>query len=115
MTAGAKAWGAALLALAAGAAGWGETPPLRVAALGTVLGEIAVQVGGDRAAVVNLIAPGVDPHTFSPSPADMRALVDAEIVLASGLGLEGYLDRLAARLGPRGRVLAVGDALPRGR
>jgi zinc/manganese transport system substrate-binding protein len=112
LTAGAKARGAALLGLAACAALGGATPPLRVATLGTVLGEIASQVGGGRAAVVNLIAPGVDPHTFNPSPADMRALVDADIVLASGLSLEGYLDRLAARLGPRGRVLAVGDALP---
>ncbi len=83
-----------------------------MATLGTVLGEIAARVGGDRAVVVNLIPPGVDPHTFNPSPADMRALVDADIVLASGLNLEGYLERLAARLGPTSRVLAVGNALP---
>jgi zinc/manganese transport system substrate-binding protein len=103
--------GAAALWLGA-AAGVAAPPPLRVATLGTVLGEIAAQVGGDRVQVTNLIRPGIDPHTFSPSPSDMRALVDADVVLASGLGLEGYLDRVVARLGPGGRVVAVGDALP---
>jgi zinc/manganese transport system substrate-binding protein len=85
---------------------------VRVATLNTVLTEIARQVGGDRVAVVGIVSPGVDPHTFSPSPSDIRALVDADLVLASGLNLEGYLDRLVASAGPSGRIVAVGDALP---
>jgi zinc/manganese transport system substrate-binding protein len=104
----------ALFALAACSA-WavpGDAGPLRVVTLGTVLAEIAVQVGGSDAEVVNLVQPGVDPHTFNPSPADIRTLVDADLVLASGLRLEGYLDRLVASVGPRDRVVAVGDALP---
>jgi zinc/manganese transport system substrate-binding protein len=100
-----------LLLWAAAAAAPAE-PPLRVAALGTVLAEIAGQVGGEAVRVDSLIRPGVDPHSFDPSPAEMRLLVDADLVLASGLGLEGYLGRLAARLGPGGRVASVGDALP---
>ena len=39
-------------------------------------------------------------------------MVDADLVLASGLNLEPYLDRLVANSGLRGRVIAVGDALP---
>ena len=76
----------ALFALAACSA-WavpGDAGPLRVVTLGTVLAEIAVQVGGSDAEVVNLVQPGVDPHTFNPSPADIRTLVDADLVLASG-------------------------------
>jgi ABC-type Zn uptake system ZnuABC Zn-binding protein ZnuA len=69
-------------------------------------------VGGDAAVVTGLVRAGVDPHTFNPSPADIRAVVDADLVLASGLHLEAYLDRLVASSGPRGRVIAVGDALP---
>ena len=100
------------LAACLGPAAVGEPGPLRVVTLGTVLAEIAREVGGTDVRVVNLVEPVVDPHTYNPSPADMRALIDADIVLASGMGLEGYLGRLVAGVGPRGRVVAVGDALP---
>lgn len=99
---------AACLSLEAGA----EPGVLRVATLNTVLTEIAREVGGMDADVVGLVAPGVDPHTFNPSPADIRAVVDADVVLASGLNIEVYLDRLAADVGPRGRLVAIGDLLP---
>lgn len=99
-------------AACAALAGQGSPPPIRVVTLSTVLAEIAQEVGGREAEVVNLVRSGVDPHTFNPSPADIRTLIDADVVLASGLGLEGYLGRLVASIGPRGRVVAVGDALP---
>jgi zinc/manganese transport system substrate-binding protein len=86
--------------------------PLQVVTLSTVLTEVATAVGGDAVQVVGLVQPGVDPHTFNPSPADVRAMVDADLVLASGLDLEGYLARLVAGAGPRGRVIAVGDRMP---
>jgi len=100
------------LAACAAWAGPGDPRPLRVVTLSTVLAEIAREVGRGGAGVVNLVEPGVDPHTFNPSPAEIRTLIDADVVLASGLKLEGYLDRLVASVGPRGRVVAVGDALP---
>ncbi len=103
----------ALLGLAASVAPLrADERPLRVATLNTILTEIASEVGGDKVEVIGLIQPGVDPHTFEPSPADMRAVVDADLVFASGLHLESYLDRLVANVGTRGRVVAVGDALP---
>lgn len=104
----AAAW---LSALACGATP-AQPGPIRVVTLSTVLTEIARKVGGERVSVVCLVRPGVDPHTFSPSPSDVRAVVDADVVLASGLNLEAYLDRLVASAGPRGHVLSVGDALP---
>lgn len=86
--------------------------PLRVVALNTVLAEIAREVGGDRVEVNGLVHPGVDPHTFDPSAADLRAMVEADLVLASGLQLESYLDRLVTKIGSAGRVVVVGDLLP---
>ena len=59
---------------------------VRVATLNTVLTEIAREVGGDRVVVAGIVAPGVDPHTFSPSPSDIRALVDADQVLIDIVG-----------------------------
>ena len=67
-----KAWVALLLAwgLAAVPSGAAEpgTGPLRVVTLTTVLTEIAQEVGGGEVDVTGLVQPGVDPHTFNPSP-----------------------------------------------
>jgi zinc/manganese transport system substrate-binding protein len=99
------------VALAAASAAL-RAAPLRVVALSPILTEMAREVGGSEVEATGLLPPGVDPHTFEPAPADMRALADAELVLASGLGLETYLDKLAANSGTRARMVAVGDALP---
>ena len=77
----------------------------------TVLTEIATDVGGPAVEVRGLLPPGVDPHTFEPAPGTMRELADADLVLASGLGLEPYLDKLAVNSGTRGAIVAVGDSL----
>ncbi len=104
----------ALTLAAAPAPAEGLRGPIRVAALNTVLTEVAREVGGDHVEVAGIVPPGVDPHTFSPSPADIRALADADLVLASGMGMESYLDRLVSSIGPRGVVVRVGDRLPEG-
>jgi zinc/manganese transport system substrate-binding protein len=85
--------------------------PVRVVTLSTVLTEVARQVGGSQASVEGLVLPGVDPHTFNPSPRDIRAIVDADLVFASGLNVEGYLNRLLTNDVATGRVVLVGDAL----
>jgi zinc/manganese transport system substrate-binding protein len=83
-----------------------------VVTLSTVLTEIAGEVGGAEVSVSGLVRPGVDPHMFNPSPADIRMLVDADLVLASGLSLEPYLDRVVAGSAPKGRIVEVGDRVP---
>src|SRR5580698_6818879 len=100
------------LAACAAAGAQAQGRPLRVVTLSTVLTEISREVGGAQVEVTGLVRPGIDPHLFNPSPADMRSVVDADLVLASGLNLEAYLDRLVASVGQGGRVVAVGDSLP---
>ncbi len=99
---------AALLLLVAGNA---AAAPLRIATLSPILTEIAEEVGGPDVAVTGILAPGVDPHTFEPSPSDLRIITRADLVLASGLGLEGYLDRIAANSGTAARIALAGSSL----
>jgi zinc/manganese transport system substrate-binding protein len=99
---------AVILLLAAGSA---AAAPLRVVTLSPILTEIAEEVGGPDVAVTGILAPGVDPHTFEPSPSDLRSITRAELVLASGLGLEGYLDRIAANSGTTARIAVAGTGL----
>ena len=51
-------------------------------------------VAGEFASVENLLPANVSPHDYQSSPQDMRKLSGARIVIASGLGLEDWLDRV---------------------
>ena len=86
--------------------------PIRVVTLNTVLTEVAREVGGDDVRITGLVQPGVDPHEFDPSPADIRTATEAEVVLASGLHLEAYLEHIVANTGAAHRLVLVGDTLP---
>ena len=86
--------------------------PLRVVTLNTVLTEVAREVGGDQVVVNGLVKPDVDPHSFDPSASDIRKLAEADVVLASGLNLDSFLDRIAVNTGGKARVVKIGDALP---
>jgi len=85
--------------------------PLRVVTVHTVLTEIAREVGGEAVEVVALVRPGTDPHVYEPTPADMRRLQQADLVLACGLGMESYLPRIVGELAAN-TVILVGDRLP---
>lgn len=86
--------------------------PLRIAALHPILTEFANAVGGDAVRVDGLVPGGVDPHTFEPTPRQVAAARSADLVLATGLHLESYLERVAAPDDAEGRLLRVGERLP---
>jgi ABC-type Zn uptake system ZnuABC Zn-binding protein ZnuA len=94
------ALGAAVVAalLAAGCSGSGGAAGdrdgdrrLRVVATTTQVADLAANVGGDRVRVTGLLKPGIDPHDYEPSPADIDAIAHADLVLENGVGLEAWL------------------------
>jgi ABC-type Zn uptake system ZnuABC Zn-binding protein ZnuA len=64
---------------------------LRVVATTTQVADLAANVGGDRVRVSSLLKPGIDPHDYEPSPADIDAIAHADLVLENGVGLEAWL------------------------
>ncbi len=58
------------------------------------LGEFVKAVGGERVDVSVLVPPGAEPHTFEPSPSQIRRVADADIYFKSGLGLESWMDNI---------------------
>lgn len=68
-------------------------------------------VGGAHVEVTALMGPGVDPHLYRASQGDVRALVDADLVVYHGLFLEGRMEEVL-EAGALDRVLALTDALP---
>ena len=66
-----------------------------VVATTTMLGSVAEQIAAcaDTGSTVTTLMPiGADPHDFSPSSAQVAAMVQADVVVANGLGLEAGLD-----------------------
>jgi len=69
-------------------------------------------VAGDRVDVECLLSAGIDPHSYKATPRDAARLLAADLVVSSGLHLEGRLADLLGRLGDRVPVLPVADRLP---
>jgi len=82
---------------------------LKIASFSTIDTEIAQQVGGDHVEVAALVKPGVDPHEYEPTPADLRAVSDAQLILTSGKNMENYLNKLQQTTGGKADLLKVGD------
>ena len=102
--------GALVLAGTCGSAGSGPSPAgsdkLDVVATTPVVADFVRNVGGDRVHVVQILKPGVDPHDYEASPADIQAIADADLVVKSGVGLEAaWLDDTVSSAGYGGEVV----------
>lgn len=59
--------------------------------------EFVERVGGDRVHVVLMVPPGASPHTYEPTPSQMRELASASAYFKVGSGVEfetAWLDKL---------------------
>jgi ABC-type Zn uptake system ZnuABC Zn-binding protein ZnuA len=74
-----------------GSSGGGKN--LKVVATTTQVADFVRSIGGDQVEVSQILKPNVDPHDYEPSPADIQAIADADIVVESGVGLEKWLDQ----------------------
>lgn len=97
--------------------GWqGVGAPLSVVATVGMVADLARGVGGDDVVVQGLMGPGVDPHLYKATSSDLIRLQRAEVILYSGLHLEGKMQETFQRLSKSGRrVRAVTDVLPQER
>lgn len=94
---------AALIAFAATPALAQDKPAEKIKAVATfsILGDLVKNVGGDRVEVSTLVGPNGDAHVYSPTPADAQAISKAKIMFVNGLGLEGWMTRLASSAGSK--------------
>jgi len=83
-----------------------------VVATTTIVADLVRQVAGDRVTIDCLMGDGIDPHSYKATPRDADRLGGANLVVASGLHLEGKLAALLEKLATRIPVVAVADALP---
>jgi manganese/iron transport system substrate-binding protein len=84
---------------------------LKVVATTNIVGDVVRNVAGDRIDLTELMGIGVDPHSYVATPKDVRAVHDADIVFASGAGLEEFLGEMLENAGGNALHIDLSDSL----
>ena len=84
---------------------------LDVVATFSILGDIVAEVGGERVAITTLVGPDGDAHVFQPAPADAEAVAGADVIVANGLGFEGWMERLVEASGTRAALITAAEGI----
>jgi zinc/manganese transport system substrate-binding protein len=106
-----RCWLLLALALSLGTASAHAQARLNVVASFSILGDFVKNVGGDRVAVTTLVGPDGDVHVYAPTPADVRKIADAKLLVINGFGLEGWLPRLIQAAGGKASIVTVTDGI----
>lgn len=64
---------------------------LQVVATTGQVGDLVRRLGGEHLEISVMMGPGIDPHLYEPFPSDMIKLDEADLIVYSGLHLEGKL------------------------
>lgn len=94
---------AALLTAFVSVSAFASTPALaddfKVVTTFTVIADMARNVAGDHATVVSVTKPGAEIHGYEPTPRDLVAAQDADLILWNGMGLERWFEQFLGNLG----------------
>ncbi len=84
---------------------------LRVVATTSFVAEVIGEVGGDSVDLTMLLPLGADPHSYEPTPQDVRTLAEAHVVFINGFGLEAFLARTLKAAGGRAAVVSLSEGI----
>lgn len=78
----------------------------------TIIADMARNVAGDAAEVVSITRPGAEIHNYQPTPRDILAAQDADLVIWNGLNLELWFERFFRNLRSVEAVVASDGVAP---
>ncbi len=82
--------------------------PLKVVATTSLIADVAQNIGGDLVDVTAIIPAGSDVHGYVPTPQDVALIVDADVVLVNGLGMEEGLLEILEENAPDAVIVSLG-------
>ncbi|MCW3038597.1 MAG: hypothetical protein JWM31_502, partial [Solirubrobacterales bacterium] len=85
---------------------------LQVVATTTQVADLVRNVGGNDVRVSQLLRPNTDPHEYEPRPQDVLRTAAAELVFASGDGLDRWIADVVDQGGGSVRTVDLASALP---
>ena len=78
----------------------------------SMITDLVQNIGGDKVEVQGLMGAGVDPHLYKASEGDVSKLFNANMIIYSGLHLEGKLVEVFEKMKRKKiKTIAVSDAL----
>lgn len=81
----------------------------------TVLADLVAEIGGDAVEVRSITRVGAEIHGYEPTPSDLVAAQDADLILDNGLGLEGWFAQFTAGIdAPRATLSDGVEEIPIG-
>lgn len=87
---------------------------LKVVTTFTIIADMARNVAGDAADVVSITKPGAEIHNYQPTPGDLIAAQDADLILWNGLNLEQWFEQFLSNLGDVPSVVVTDGIEPMG-
>lgn len=87
------------------------TKPVKVVATFSILGDMVKEIGGEHVELTTIVGPNGDAHTFEPTPADVKALANAQVLVLNGLDFEAWLPRLIESAGFQGQQLLASQGV----
>lgn len=88
---------------------------LQVVCTTGMIGDLAANIAGERADVVSLMGPGVDPHYYKATQGDLAKLSTADVIFYNGLFLEGKMEGIFEKMARSKTVVAVSRNIPEDR
>lgn len=85
---------------------------IKVVATTGMIRDAVMNIAGDRADVVALMGPGVDPHLYKATHGDLEHLTSADVIFYNGLHLEGKMGEVFQKLGRIKPVIAIAERVP---
>jgi manganese/iron transport system substrate-binding protein len=84
---------------------------LKVVATTSIIADVVANIGGDRIQVTALVPQGTDPHSFEPTPSEVAAVSEADVIFANGAGLEEFLESLVESAGSQARTIRLSQGI----
>jgi zinc/manganese transport system substrate-binding protein len=83
-------------------------PKIAIVAAENFYGDVAQQVGGDRVSVSSILSnPDQDPHLFEVTPAVVRQIAAAQIIVYNGAAYDPWMDNVLRVTPKAGRAVIV--------
>jgi ABC-type Zn uptake system ZnuABC Zn-binding protein ZnuA len=88
-----------------------EGGKIHVVATTTFIGDVVENIAGDSIDLTRLLEVGQNPHSYQPSPMDMVAVTEADLILVNGFGLEEFLDAMLSGSDTNAKVIVVSEGI----
>jgi zinc/manganese transport system substrate-binding protein/manganese/iron transport system substrate-binding protein len=88
-----------------------ENGDLKVLATTSIIADVVRNVAGPNIEIFVLFPAGSDPHGFSPTPQDLVAIGQSDLIFFNGLGLEDSLSGFLAGASESAVVIALSEAI----